>query len=42
MVAGRFMVEVSGNNIEPAQLKAAVESIDLGALERLGNRLQIE
>jgi hypothetical protein len=42
MVAGRFMVEVSGNNIEPAQLKAAVESIDLGALERLGNRPQIE
>jgi hypothetical protein len=42
MVGGRFMVEVSGRNIEPAQLKTAVGSIDLGALERVGNRPQIE
>ena len=42
MAGGRFLLEISGNNIEPAQLKAAVESVDLGALERLGNRPQIE
>jgi hypothetical protein len=36
------MVEISGKNIEPAQLQAAAESVDLGALERLGNRPQIE
>lgn len=38
MVAGRFMVEVKGDNIDPAQLRAAAEAIDLDALERLANR----
>ncbi len=42
MVGGRFMVEVTGSGIEPAQLRTAVESIDLGALERVANRPQIE
>jgi hypothetical protein len=42
MAGGRFMVEITGKNIEPAQLQAAAESVDLGALERLGNRPQIE
>ncbi len=42
MAGGRFMVEITGKNIEPAQLQAATESVDLGALERLGNRPQIE
>ncbi len=42
MVGGRFLVEVSGDTLEPAQLKAAIESVDLDALERLGNRPQIE
>ena len=42
MAGGRFMVEISGKNIEPAQLQAAAESVDLGALERLANRPQIE
>lgn len=42
MVGSRFMVEINGTNIEPAQLKAAAEGIDFGALERLGNRPQIE
>jgi hypothetical protein len=42
MLGGRFLVEVSGRNIEPAQLKKAVESIDLGALERVANRPQIQ
>ena len=42
MVGGRFMVEVTGSGIEPAQLKTAIESIDLGALERVANRPQIQ
>lgn len=42
MAGGRFMVEISGRNIEPAQLAAAAGSIDLGALERLGNRPRVE
>jgi hypothetical protein len=42
MAAGRFMVEISGDNIEPSQLRTAAETIDLGALERLGNRPKIE
>ena len=42
MAGGRFMIEVTGSNIEPSQLKAAIEAIDLAALERLGNRPQIE
>jgi len=42
MLGGRFMVEISGTNIEPSQLRAAVESLDLGALERIANRPQIQ
>jgi len=42
MAGGRFMVEISGDNIEPSQLRTAAETIDLGALERLGNRPKIE
>ena len=42
MVGGRFMVEVKGTNIEPSQLRAAIESLDLGALERIANRPQIQ
>lgn len=42
MAGGRFLLDISGSNIEPAKLRAAVESIDLGALERLGNRPQVE
>jgi len=42
MAGGRFMVEVKGNKIDPAQLRAAMESIDLGALERISNRPQIQ
>jgi hypothetical protein len=42
IAGGRFMVEISGDNIEPSQLRTAAETIDLGALERLGNRPKIE
>ena len=42
MVAGRFMVEVKGDNIDPAQLRAAAEAIDFDALERFANRPHIE
>ena len=42
MAGNRFMVEISGDNIEPSQLRTAAETIDLGALERLGNRPKIE
>lgn len=42
MLGGRFMVEISGTNVEPSQLRAAVESLDLGALERIANRPQIQ
>ena len=42
MAGGRFMVEIKGDNIEPAQLRSAAESIDYDALERLANRPQIE
>lgn len=41
MVAGRFMVEVKGDKIDPAQLRAAAEAIDFDALERLANRPQV-
>jgi hypothetical protein len=42
MVAGRFMVEIKGDNIDPAQLRAAAEAIDFDALERLANRPPVE
>jgi hypothetical protein len=42
MVAGRFMVEIKGDNIDPAQLRAAAEAIDFDALERLANRPSVE
>jgi len=42
MIAGRFMVEIKGHNIDPAQLRAAVEAIDFDALERLANRPQVQ
>lgn len=42
MAGNRFLVEISGDNIEPSQLRTAAETIDLGALERLGNRPKIE
>jgi hypothetical protein len=32
------MAEVKGDNIDPAQLRAAAEAIDFDALERLANR----
>lgn len=42
MVAGRFMIEVEGKNIEPAQLKAAGEAIDYDALDRIAKRPHVE
>lgn len=42
MTGGRFMVEIGGNDIDPAQLKTAAESFDFDALDRLGNRPEIE
>jgi len=42
MIAGRFMIEIKGNNIDPAQLRAAADAIDFDALEHLANRPQIE
>jgi len=42
MVAGRFMVEIKGDNIDSAQLRAAAEAIDFDALERLANRPPVE
>lgn len=42
LTAGRFMVEIKGSAIEPAQLKTAAESVDFDALERLANRPRIE
>ena len=42
MTGGRFMVEITGYDIEPAQLKTAAESFDFDALDRLGNRPEVE
>lgn len=38
MVAGRFMVEIQGDQIQAAQLKSAVDAIDFGALTSLANK----
>ena len=42
MAGSRFMIDIQGNNIEPAQLKAAAEGLDLDALDRVAKRPQIE
>ena len=42
MVGGRFLVEIEGRNIEPAQLKAAAEAVDYDGLDRLAKRPQVE
>jgi hypothetical protein len=42
MVGGRFLIEIEGEKIEPSQLKAAAESIDYGALDRLAQRPHVE
>jgi hypothetical protein len=42
MVGGRFLIEIEGEKIEPSQLKAAAESIDYGALDRLAQRPYVE
>lgn len=42
MVGGRFMIEIEGQNIEPAQLKTAAEAFDYDALDRLAKRPQVE
>lgn len=38
MAGGRFLIEVEGNQVEPAQLQAAVEALDFDRLTRLANR----
>ncbi len=42
MVGGRFMIEIEGENIEPAQLKAAAEALDYEALDRIAKRPHVE
>ena len=42
MVANRFKVQIEGTNIEPAQLKAAAESLDLSTLDRIAKRPHVE
>ncbi len=37
LVAGRFVVEVDGNNMPMAAIKAALEKVDLGKLESMKN-----
>lgn len=38
VVANRFLVEVSGQNLEPIQLQTAAASLDFVALEQLGKQ----
>lgn len=38
MTNGRFMIEIEGDQIEPAQLKAAVDALDFKGLGELANR----
>ncbi len=38
LVAGRFVVEVSGSNVDMKDLKAALAKIDLGRLDKMKNR----
>lgn len=35
LVAGRFMVEASGRNVEMDRIKAVVEAVGLGNLEAM-------
>lgn len=42
MAGSRFRIEIEGSNIEPAQLKATAEGLDLDALDRLAKRPQVE
>ena len=37
LVAGRFVVEVSGNNVPMDAIKDALEKVDLGKLEGMKN-----
>ncbi|MBU3665170.1 MAG: hypothetical protein FGM15_04725 [Chthoniobacterales bacterium] len=38
MIGGRFLIEVEGDQVEPAQLMTAVEALDFDRLTRLANR----
>jgi hypothetical protein len=40
MVTNRFMLEIEGRNLEPAQMKSALEAIDLEALANIGRSAQ--
>ncbi len=40
MVTNRFMLEIEGRNLEPAQMKSALEAIDLEALANIGRPAQ--
>jgi len=40
MVANRFVLEIEGRNVDPAQMKSALEAIDLEALANIGRAAQ--